>query len=131
MIVVLFTLLDVLIFGSLSMSLNARSKTSDQRVTQTNVGGRNGKIAFTSNRDGNYEIYTMEANGSNQTRLTNSPYDASPKWSPDGTKIAFLRSDGFQPYHVARLFNTHPGDFREMIRGFVDSTEYRRRFGQP
>jgi len=27
--------------------------------------------------------------------------------------------------------NTHPGDFREMIRGFVDSTEYRRRFGQP
>jgi hypothetical protein len=26
--------------------------------------------------------------------------------------------------------NTHPGDFREMIRGFVDSPEYRRRFGQ-
>ncbi len=29
-----------------------------------------GKIAFTSNRDGNNEIYVMDADGSNQTRLT-------------------------------------------------------------
>ena len=27
--------------------------------------------------------------------------------------------------------NTHPEDFREMIRGFVDSVEYRQRFGTP
>jgi len=27
--------------------------------------------------------------------------------------------------------NAHPQDFREMVRGFVDSTEYRSRFGQP
>ena len=27
--------------------------------------------------------------------------------------------------------NTHPGDFREMVRGFVDSVEYRNRFGTP
>lgn len=27
--------------------------------------------------------------------------------------------------------NTHPGDFREMIRGFVDSVEYRARYGTP
>jgi hypothetical protein len=27
--------------------------------------------------------------------------------------------------------NAHPEDFREMVRGFVDSTEYRSRFGQP
>jgi hypothetical protein len=25
----------------------------------------------------------------------------------------------------------HPGDYREMVRGFMDSVEYRRRFGQP
>lgn len=100
MTVVFLTLLCVLNFGSLSLSLKAQTKTSDQRVTQTTVGGRNGKIAFTSSRDSNFEIYTMEANGSNQMRITNSQYDASPKWSPDGTKIAFLRSNGLEPYEI-------------------------------
>ena len=31
------------------------------------------KIAFASDRDGNYEIYTMNADGTNQTRITNDP----------------------------------------------------------
>src|SRR3990170_8751258 len=34
--------------------------------------GANGKICFTSNRDGNDEIYVMNADGTNQTRLTNN-----------------------------------------------------------
>lgn len=52
---------------------------------------RNGKIAFTSDRDGNREIYLMNADGSDQTRVTNnSTIDDFPTWSPDGTRIAFL-----------------------------------------
>jgi len=31
------------------------------------------RIAFVSSRDGNYEIYVMDTDGSNQTRLTNNP----------------------------------------------------------
>ena len=34
-------------------------------------------IAFTSIRDGNYEIYVMDADGSNQTRLTNNSAEDS------------------------------------------------------
>jgi Tol biopolymer transport system component len=51
------------------------------------------KIAFTSDRAGNFEVYTMNADGSGVTRLTNSPstYDWQPSWSPDGTEIAFTR----------------------------------------
>jgi Tol biopolymer transport system component len=53
--------------------------------------GKNGKIAFDTNRDGNQEIYTMNADGSNPTRLTNNTaIDQTPAWSPDGTKIAFV-----------------------------------------
>src|SRR5205809_64975 len=52
--------------------------------------GGDGKIAFQTNRDGNYEIYTMNADGSGQTRITNNTAaDNFPVWSPDGTKIAF------------------------------------------
>ena len=48
-------------------------------------------LAFVSGRDGNSEIYTMEADGSNQRRLTrNAAEDLGPVWSPDGEQIAFV-----------------------------------------
>jgi Tol biopolymer transport system component len=48
-------------------------------------------IAFVSGRDGNAEIYSIQPDGSNLTRLTQSPtHEVLPGWSPDGTRIAFL-----------------------------------------
>jgi dipeptidyl aminopeptidase/acylaminoacyl peptidase len=52
------------------------------------VSGENGKIAFVSDRDGNPEIYVMEADGSEVTLLTSGE---DPAWSPDGTRIALSR----------------------------------------
>jgi Tol biopolymer transport system component len=49
------------------------------------------KIAYTSKVDGNFDIYVMNTDGSNQKRLTNHPdWDEQPKWSPDGKKIAYM-----------------------------------------
>jgi Tol biopolymer transport system component len=54
-----------------------------------------GKVAFTSARDGQFQIYVMDADGSNQTRLTNNPEgDYGPAWSPDGTKLAYTSRRG-------------------------------------
>ncbi|MYA10084.1 MAG: hypothetical protein F4237_09745 [Gemmatimonadetes bacterium] len=49
------------------------------------------QIAFESNRDINFEIYVMNADGSGVARRTNSANDDdfSPAWSPDGRRIAF------------------------------------------
>lgn len=79
-----------------------------------------GKIAFASDRDGNFEIYSMDADGGGQTRLTeNSGEDFSPTWSPDGTRLAFVSNrDGNTEIYVmnadgtgqTRLTNNTAGD---------------------
>ena len=54
------------------------------------------RIAFASGRDSlsNYELYVMNADGSNQTRLTNNTTDDYyPTWSPDSQRITFFRND--------------------------------------
>jgi YVTN family beta-propeller protein len=53
------------------------------------------QIVFASNRHGDNEIFVMNADGSNQRRLTTSPgRDAHPQFSPNGKKIAFQSPRG-------------------------------------
>jgi Tol biopolymer transport system component len=50
-----------------------------------------GRIAYTTDRDGNNEIYAARVDGDGETNLTNNPAtDQSPAWSADGSKIAFV-----------------------------------------
>ena len=73
--------------------------------------GQNGLIAFESNRDaGNFEIYTMNADGSLQTNITTNPAgDAQPSWSPDGRKIVFATNrDGNSEIYVMNADGSQP-----------------------
>jgi Tol biopolymer transport system component len=89
--------------------------TDGSNVTQLTTSYRNGganwspdgsKIVFHSDRDCNgcgtyFDIYSMNADGTGQTRLANDPTTATlPAWSPDGTKIAFdsQRDSNYEVY---------------------------------
>ncbi|MGH9941177.1 MAG: Calx-beta domain-containing protein [Pyrinomonadaceae bacterium] len=92
------------------------------RSAQTVVPAGNGKLAFASDRDGNYEIYTVNPDGTSPARLTNhQAEDYDPAWSPDGARIAFVSDrDGSSEIYVmnadgggqqTRLTNNQAGDF--------------------
>ena len=88
-----------------SCTIDSRNWT---RLTHTERGGDwfpkwspdGSKIAFHSDRDGHFQIYIMDQDGSNQTRITRNNFnDMYPSWSPDGNKITFA-SDRDGPLQI-------------------------------
>jgi len=101
--------------AQVSSSKSVRFVAQSPLTSPTMRGRYNGKLVFSSDRgnDGGIKLWTMSPDGSNQTQLTfesdrgpNLPayipvYDRGPKWSPGGTKIAFLSMRDYDPQNPA------------------------------
>ncbi len=83
---------------------DTRSANQDQPRDLTNSAGKaviddtpawsaNGRIAFSSNRDGNYDIWVMNADGTGtttQVTVTGTPAaNSAPDWDPTGTWLVY------------------------------------------
>src|SRR5215204_2291651 len=83
----------VLVLASMTLALLLGSGTAllnAVKPAEATFPGKNGKIAFQSDRGGSYDIYTMTRNGTEIDNLTTNPADnEDPAFSPDGKKIAF------------------------------------------
>lgn len=95
-------------FAPATPKTNTRAKVLGQLQVSFEASRVIGKIAFSSDRDGNFEIYTMDADGGGQTRLTEDPgEDHSPAWSSDGSRIAFVSTrDGNAEIYVMNADGT-------------------------
>jgi serine/threonine protein kinase len=95
------------------------TKSPTPVVTATLLGGGWSQIAFASDRGGDVQIWLMDSNGANLTRVTDVDGGAcQPAWSPDGMKLLFITPcQGRQnSYPGARIYimNVDGSDIRSL-----------------
>lgn len=87
--------------GTLVRQLTTSGAGSNHTVNWQPSWSSDNRIAFSSNSSGQYQIYTINADGTDLAQITSNG-GASPNWSPDASKIAFSsnRSGNSQIYVI-------------------------------
>ena len=110
--------------GDRLLSLIQGKRSAQPVDVQAPAWSRDGRtIVFVSWRDGNGEVYAMDADGSGPRNLTQHPAkDVRPAWSPDGRRIAFVsRRDGNAEVYV---MNADGSGKRNLTRDRASDDDY-------
>lgn len=88
-----------------------------ERDTPTPVADIPGRVAFHSDRSGNFQIWTMNANGTEPVQVTETEGrgDIEPAWSPDGSTIVFSSTRDDQDNPQLYLMNGDGSDQRRLM----------------
>jgi hypothetical protein len=102
--------------GGGALDLTAANGHSEERPAAS-ADGRH--VAFQSYRDEGWNVFSMNADGSGQTDLTNTKepvINFEPAWSPDGSKVVFMRQGltaGEQDIWTVNSNGTEPVDLTQ------------------
>jgi len=89
-------------------------------AADANYAGENGLIAFHATVDDNTDIYVIHADGTGLVRLTSDPApELAPAWSPDGTKIAYLRLDPEEEQYSLYVMHGDGSHASRLLQGQV------------
>ena len=93
---ILVAMIALAVAPALAATSGVRPTDEDAAALATLAGTIVGQIAWESNRDGHWQLYTMNADGTGARRLTTGPAnDTGAYFSTDGARLLFTReADG-------------------------------------
>ncbi|MGH7627891.1 MAG: TolB family protein, partial [Gemmatimonadales bacterium] len=81
---------DCAVAGSNPRSVTVTAAQTTETTFEVGCAPPPERIAFATDRDGNFDIYLMNPDGTGLIRLTDHPAgEVDPDWSPDGSRIVF------------------------------------------
>ena len=81
----------IVLVGASFLGLTAACGDEETSPTPSGIEVGGQRIAFSSDWDGDWELFTMNPDGSEARRLSNNEsYDWAPTWSPDGKRLVFI-----------------------------------------
>lgn len=104
----------------LTLWIALHSLAQDDAALRTELKGSPHRVVCETNRDGNWELYVMNADGSGATNLTRTSDvdELYPKASPDGSMIAFVADEGPREARTRSLYVMKPdGSGRRKLAG--------------
>ena len=114
-------------FGEQTYGRHINALSTDTRDTSPVWSPDGTRIAFMFNQHDHWEIYVMNADGSNRVRLTQEepftprpPHNVSPAWSPDGRHIAFFTNRNGEFKWDLYVMNADGSDQRPMFETALD-----------
>jgi Tol biopolymer transport system component len=114
--------LPVMIAAAVAVACAVALSAVSQKKAEATFPGKNGRIAYAGwNRGKDFEIYTINPDGSGKTQLThNNTDDLDPSYSPDGKKIVYTGQDGPKGDLEIYTLNSRGGDKFQVTHNDAD-----------